>query len=157
LFIHTLEDTLDTKLIKRKGRGLILTPEGVDSLPELTEAMLLLTASVEKMRKKTNQKQLIVTVEASFATAWLVPRLAYFKQLHPEINVLIESSQHIIDLHRSDIDIAIRYGVHRDDSLLSNNIFEDKIFPACSPALANGPPRLTKLEMVHLEQLAFIV
>lgn len=143
--VRKLEDALGTPLLVRKGRGLALTQSGLAGQNDLTAAMHHLTASVQKMRDRKDEKRLIISVEASFATAWLVPKLEDFRRKHPAIDVLIDSSQQIVDLVHSDVDVAIRYGVKCSDDLVSIRLFDDQVFPACSPALAAGPPRLMRL------------
>lgn len=143
--VRKLEDSLGTSLLVRKGRGLALTQSGLAGREDLSAAMHHLASSVQKMRQRKDEKRLIISVEASFATAWLVPKLEDFRRKHPAIDVLIDSSQQIVELAQSDVDVAIRYGVKRDDELVSIRLFDDKVFPACSPALAAGPPRLSRL------------
>ncbi|MDH3743238.1 MAG: LysR substrate-binding domain-containing protein, partial [Hyphomicrobiales bacterium] len=144
--VSKLEAALGTRLLRRKGRGLELTEDGKAGREDLGVAMRYIASSVAKMRRHEDINKLIVSVESSFATAWLVPRLEEFRARHPEINVLIDSSQRIVDLQRSEVDVAIRYGVERDDGLSVHRLFDDRIFPACSPAFANGPPSLRNLE-----------
>ncbi len=112
----------------------------------MTAAMHHMTASVQKIRNLEREQRLIVSVESSLATAWLVPKLEEFRDREPHVTVLIDSSQQIVDLHRSAVDIAIRYGVEDNKDLIVNRLFDDQIFPACSPSLAQGPPRIGKLE-----------
>lgn len=144
--VSKLEAAFGTKLLRREGRGLELTREGKAGQEDLGVAMRYIASSVAKMRRRDESNKLIVSVEASFATAWLVPRLEEFRARHPEINVLIDSSQRIVDLARSEVDVAIRYGVERDEGLIVHRLFDDQIFPACSPAFADGPPELHNLE-----------
>jgi LysR family glycine cleavage system transcriptional activator len=144
--VSKLEAALDTRLLRRKGRGLELTQEGKAGQEDLGIAMRYIASSVVKMRLHEAVNKMIVSVESSFATAWLVPRLEEFRAKHPQINVLIDSSQRIVDLRRSEVDVAIRYGVERGDGLIVHRLFDDQIFPACSPAFANGPPKLGNLE-----------
>jgi LysR family glycine cleavage system transcriptional activator len=144
--VTKLETSLDTKLLHRKGRGLELTEYGRAGMEDLSLAMRHIASSVSAMRKRSDTSKLIVSVEASFATAWLVPKLEAFRSAHPDINVLIDSSQQIVDLHSTDVDVAIRYGVEHDDRLIVHRLFDDQIFPACSPAIAAGPPGLRQLD-----------
>jgi len=130
--VYRLEAALNVQLIERKGRGLALTRTGRAGLDDLATAMRHLDASVEKMRGHRNNPRLIVSVETSFATMWLVPKLDAFRARHPNVSVLIDSSQEIVDLRRGDVDVAIRYGVADQDGLLTNRLFDDLIFPACS-------------------------
>lgn len=144
--VSKLEAALGRPLLKRKGRGLELTQEGQAGQADLAVAMRYISSSVARMRRQEQTNKLIVSVESSFATAWLVPRLEEFRTRHADINVLIDSSQHIVDLHHGDVDVAIRYGVERDKTLIVHRLFDDQIFPACSPSLANGPPKLEQLD-----------
>jgi DNA-binding transcriptional LysR family regulator len=51
---------------------------------------------------------LTVTTTVSFAALWLVPRLARFRKLNPEIDVRITATHEVMDLEREAIDLAIR-------------------------------------------------
>lgn len=144
--VSKLEDTIGVKLLERKGQGLQLTSRGRSSCGDLSSAMKMLATSVEKMSGEPRPNQLIVTVETSFATAWLVPKLDQFRLKNPQISVLIDSTQNIADLNEDDVDIAIRYGVENHGNFIAHRLFEDQIFPACSPAMAAGPPKITRLE-----------
>lgn len=144
--VRKLEDALGAQLLRRKGRGLELTEEGAAGQDDLAAAMRHISASVARMRAQRSPDRLIVSVEASFATAWLVPRLEEFRVGHPQISVLIDSSQTIVDLRRGDADVGIRYGVERDEGLIVNRLFDDLVFPVCSPGLAEGPSGLSVLE-----------
>ncbi len=143
--VSKLEAALNTTLIRRKGRGLEVTSGGVAGQEDLQIAMRYLSSSVVKMRQRVSNK-LIVSVESSFATAWLVPKLDAFRSLYPEINVLIDSSQNIVDLSQGDVDVAIRYGVERNEELIVRRLFDDQIFPVCSPNFVAGRPVLTRLD-----------
>ena len=144
--VGKLEAALGRPLLQRKGRGLELTQEGLAGQADLAVAMRYISSSVAKMRRQRQTNKLIVSVEASFATAWLVPRLEEFRAGHPDISVLIDSSQQIVDLHQGEVDVAIRYGAERNKTLIVHRLFDDQIFPACSPSLANGPPKLEQLD-----------
>ncbi len=143
--IGKLESSVDARLIVRKGRGLALTETGSACVQDLNSAMNLINSSVERMREQKRTSRLIVSVEASLATAWLVPKLQEFRLLYPDVAVLIDSTQEIVDLRQNDVDVAIRYGVHNDPSLVSHRLFDDQIFPACSPSLASGSNGLNQL------------
>jgi LysR family glycine cleavage system transcriptional activator len=148
--VSKLETTVGVKLLERDGQGLKLTPRGKLSCEYLTSAMQQLKLSVEKMKGSEQHRQLIVTVEMSFATAWLVPKLVHFRKLFPQISVLIDSNQQIEDINNGSADIAIRYGVKSSSENFVHRLFDDQIFPACSPTLANGPPKISNLQDLNL-------
>lgn len=144
--VMKLEVAMGAPLVERRGRGLALTAHGQAGRDDLGAAMSHLATAVRKMRGQRRERRLIVTVEASFASTWLAQRLAGFHAIHPEISVLVDSSPKIVDLASSEADIAIRYGVMPDPNLVVRRIFDDRVFPACSPALADGPPKLRRLK-----------
>lgn len=138
--VSRLEQFIGTPLLKRKGRGLVLTSAGERGVDDLSLAMKHMKFSVDKMQEFRSSNQLIISVEPSFSSAWLIPRLAQFKMAYPDITVLIDSSPQLIDLERSNVDIAIRYGVLNYDKLVHHRLMNDQIMPACSPAVANALP-----------------
>lgn len=146
--VSKLEESLGSKLLERKGHDLVLTPVGNAAQNDLRLGMKHLTNAVRTVRRREHSSRVIVTVEASLAATWLVPKLPGFWVEHPEIDVLIDSSQKIIDLSSSDYDIAIRYGVPHKDGLFVERLFEDKVCPACSPSIAHGSPALERLEQL---------
>lgn len=136
--IVKLESAVDKKLVERRGRGVALTQTAKAATNDLSLAMRHLTDAVQTMRETLDTRRLIVSVESSLAATWLVPRLHDFRARHPSIDVLIDSSQRIVDLKHSDVDVAIRYGVGTDPDLITHQLFEDCVAPACSPSLAGG-------------------
>ena len=90
--VSKLESAMGTPLLSRSGRGLVLTAQGVAGRDDLAQGFRHLAASIEKMRALAGRKRLIVSVEPSFATAWLVPRLDLFRAGNADVDVLIDSS-----------------------------------------------------------------
>jgi LysR family transcriptional regulator, glycine cleavage system transcriptional activator len=133
--VGKLENTLDGLLLERVGRRLVLTNLGQAGLEDLTEGMACFKAAARKMRSGTKDQRLIVSVESSFAATWLVSNLDDFRKNNPTVNVLIDSSQEIVDLASGAADVAIRYGVITDQSLVTHRLFDDLIFPVCSPSI----------------------
>lgn len=141
-----LEATVGTKLIRRKGHSLELTPNGAAGQTDMKMAMFYIQESVKKMRRSHRQNRLIVTVESSLATNWLAPRLETFRKKHPHIDVLIDSSQRIVDLQTEDVDVAIRYGVRSREEHAYKRLFEDVIIPVYNPRMMDTSVKLRNLE-----------
>ena len=152
--VQKLEDTLNTSLLKRQGRGIALTSTGLTGISDLNNGFKHLSKAVETMRHTQERRTLTITSEPSFAITWLIKRIDAFKRNNPEIDVLIDSSLRVMDLDRERIDIAIRYGVAPTRDLISHRLFDDEIMAVCSPSLANGPPALETL--MDLEKVALI-
>lgn len=144
--VAKLEDTLGVRLVERRGRGLALTANGAAGCVELSKALELMAGAVEVMRARAQRKRLIVSAEPSFATAWLVPRLDEFRAGHPDIDVLLDSSLHIVDLERGAADLAIRFARKPGGRLIGTRLFDEVLSAYCSPGLANGWPKLRQLK-----------
>ena len=152
--VGKLEDTLGIPLVERSGRGLTLTSAGEAGRDGLSVAFSQIQNAVENMKTTDGRRRLIVSVEPSFATAWLVPRLESFRAGNAEIDVLIDSSLHIVDLDRGAADIAIRFGNAPGGALVAHRLFDEELCAFCSPALKEGRPGPMKLE--DLETLTLL-
>ena len=149
--VRKLEEALGAPLVRRRGRGIALTGAGVAGLADLHDGFGRIAGAVEKMRRVERRGSLTVSVEPSFAAAWLVPRLDAFKRRHPDIDVLIDASVRIVDLERGAADLGIRYGVKPDRAQVVHRLFDDETLAVCSPALAEGPPPLRNLsDLAHV-------
>ncbi|MBO6883451.1 MAG: LysR family transcriptional regulator [Marivita sp.] len=152
--VRKLEETLGCSLIERAGRGLQLTVAGRAGLSEMTLGFDHLLEAVRRMRAVSGRRRLVVSVEPSFATAWLVPRLERFRRRMPDVDVLIDSSAHLVDLVRGDADIAIRFGAPADNRLVAKRLFDEELCAFCSPAIAAGlraPSDLARCQFIHWE------
>ncbi len=136
--VSKLEDYLETPLIRRAGQKLELTEAGHSGVGAFSSGLHQLSKGVASIQESTARRRLVVSVEPFFAATWLVPRLNKFKSRHPDIDVLINSDIAISQLERGEADIAVRYGVKPDPSFVSVRLFDDQVFPVCSPALVSA-------------------
>ena len=91
-----------------------------------------------------------ITTAPSFAAKWLVPRLDNFQGLNPGIKIRIDATMELADMRRDGINVAIRYGSGDYPGHSSERLFEEEMFPVCSPKLLSGPHPLKKPEdLVH--------
>jgi LysR family transcriptional regulator, glycine cleavage system transcriptional activator len=153
--IKQLEDQLGCELFRRSNRNLTLTDEGQACLPGLTDAFERIVQALEQIDAAGQAGPLTVSVAPSFAAKWLVPRIDNFRDVHPEIDVRISASMHLVDFDTDDVDCAIRYGAGDYGELFAEKILEETVFPVCSPALAqnNGglkkPKDLARSTLLH--------
>lgn len=155
--VRKLEKTLGVSLVERAGRGLRLTGAGMAGLTELSAGFDNLAGAVLRMRAEGGRRRLIVSAEPSFATAWLVPRLERFRVGQPDIDVLIDSSAHLVDLARGDADVAIRFGTVHDATLVAHRLFDEELYAFCSPTLGEAlcePADLVRCQFIHWESSA---
>jgi len=136
--IATLEQQVGKALFVRKTRALLLTPAGTQLQQAVQQALAGIDRSVDAIRGAANARRVTLSTYASFASLWLVPRLALFQRLHPGIEIRLDASDRLVDLQTEDVDLAIRWvptaKVPPDASLL----IDDVLAPAISPRLLQG-------------------
>jgi LysR family glycine cleavage system transcriptional activator len=143
--VKLLEDWFGLPLFRREARSVRLTAAGALLFEAARDALETL-AEVTRRLRDDDGGRLTVTVLHSFAATWLVPRLRRFREHHPDIDVRLDTTETLVDLARSDVDVAIRYGMGNWPGLHVEWLMAENRFPVCSPALAAGPPRLERLE-----------
>ena len=107
--IRRAEARLGVELFER-------TPQGLRPTGLLDEARPLLSSGFSTLLDATRAMQrpgdsiLTLTLGSVFASRWLIRRLPHFTAAYPGIELRIVATGRLIDLARSDIDCAIRYG-----------------------------------------------
>lgn len=140
--IRALEDFLGVRLFQRQGRKVALTPEGESYWVSIRNAFEQLHAATEYLIAKRGPGALTVSAAPAFATPWLVPQLVEFQLAHPDIEIRLITSIELVDFSRSDVDVAIRYGLGKWAGLHSHRLFGEELTPVCSAALCKGPQGL---------------
>lgn len=155
--IRALEQRTGRKLFQREGRQMVLTDSGRLLAGEIRQALLMLDRALHigKVEPLRAAQSLRVSVPPSFASAWLVPRLAAFHQQHPHINISLRSTHELSELDFSDADIAIWYGRAGQKNFRYERLLEEVIFPVCSPAFAASHPAITPQELPRHPLLRF--
>jgi LysR family glycine cleavage system transcriptional activator len=152
--VRKLEEELGVSLFSRHARSVALTPEGKRYLASLTHAFDLMAAATEEIRA-SERRTLRVSLLASFATHWLIPRLSGFTAAHPDIDLVLEPSIRPADLSVDPIDAAIRYGRGGWHGAQSQPFLGEQIFPVCSPALLEGGASLRRPQDLLGQTLLF--
>ncbi|MBA3448501.1 MAG: LysR family transcriptional regulator, partial [Pseudaminobacter sp.] len=149
--IKEFEDQLGFALFARTSRTMQLTEAGAVIYGTAAEALAELDRAVARAQKMTRKTaQLKVTTSAVFASKWLIPRLDRFRAIRPDVNIRIEVSSELRDFKRDDVDVAVRFGIGRYPGLGADRLFDNTIFPVCSPRLLqSGPPLKEPRDLLH--------
>lgn len=138
--LKSLETYLGVSLFSRLARGLRLTEEGQQYLVPVREALDQLSAATARVRGGSETTTLTIGVLATFANRWLIPRLSHFQTIHPEIGInLVVNLGGPVDFARSNVDVALRWGLGNWDRLTCVPLMPEEVFPVCSPTLPKGP------------------
>ena len=137
--IKQLEDAMGVTLFRRLNRALALTEEGKIFAATVRPALIQIGQVAERIRHYDAEGPLTVSCLPSFASAWLVPRLARFRALHPQIDIRLSADYEMTDFDTEDIDMAIRWGTGGYEGLHEIRLMTEEVFPVCSPRLYNDP------------------
>ena len=151
--IRQLETWLGISLFERRGHVLALTAKAGAYLPELSGALDRMSAATLRLRERSDGP-LRITVLPSFASRWLLPRLAKFQTLHPEVDLKLVSSAPSWDFASDRFDLGIRSGLGRWAGLKADLIARENLSPVCSPSLATmlaTPADLRQVSLLHDE------
>jgi len=126
--VAALERELGIVLFERAGRGLLLTPAGIDLL-EHVRAMgeaagrVSLTASG---RSETIEGTIAITASEVYSAHLLPPILARLRRKAPGIDVEIVASNTSLDLRRREADIAVRNVRPTQPGLIARKVADDR-------------------------------
>lgn len=133
--IRALEDGLGVTLFERRPRSLALTEDGRALYRVVAEVLERLQEATGRLRASAAVPHLTVSTTGGFASLWLIPRLRTFTALHPDVDVRISATYKAVDLERSGVDVAVRYCTSEEAPESAIRLFDEEVFPVCSPAL----------------------
>lgn len=145
-----LEDQLGVPLFQRRHRALSLTDAGQQFYAAAAQVLTTMRAATERLRAHSGRRRpLSVTTTHSFAALWLIPRLAGFTRMHPEVDVRITADTRVQELERDGLDVAIRHGPASLAGPNAVRLFGERVFPVCSPKLLKRKPLAKPADLAH--------
>ncbi|QCJ69661.1 transcriptional regulator [Providencia heimbachae] len=136
--IRLLEDRIGLALFIRHRYNMTLTAAGERVYPSLLQAFEQIEGAMKTLVNIRTERALTISTVPSFAASWLVPRLGQFTKLHPEIEIHIEASATLVNLHHKRVDIAIRHGLGEYPNLVSERLITPVLLPVMSPNLLSS-------------------
>jgi LysR family glycine cleavage system transcriptional activator len=135
--VKLLERHLGVTLFHRHPRRLALTADGAAWASELSTVFSRLADANRRLRlrARTDRPVVSVSVIPSFAARWLVPRLGRFLARHPELDVRLSATEHLVDLAAEGVDVGIRYGSGKYPGLVVDKLGDDALVVVCAPSL----------------------
>jgi LysR family glycine cleavage system transcriptional activator len=131
--IRQLEDVLGLVLFVRNHRSVELTPAGVRLFPVVKSSFDSLQRGIDELSDDADPNTITVSVIASFAQRWLIPRLGEFYNEHPEIKVMLQTTDDLETFADGTVDLAIRLGGGKYPDLKSELLMDDYVYPVCHP------------------------
>ncbi|MCH2165314.1 MAG: LysR family transcriptional regulator [Marinovum sp.] len=109
--IRNLEAHLGVTLLDRTGRQAVLTSDGIHLAKSLNDGFETMASAIQALTDSEANRPLHISTTPSFASGWLMPRLDRFRQMAPDIDLMIDPNPELRDPSPGGIDVALRYGV----------------------------------------------
>ncbi|MFJ2989196.1 transcriptional regulator GcvA [Collimonas sp. NPDC087041] len=145
--IRALELELGVPLFMRNGKRITITAQGQRFAAIIRKSLNEIAIAAEALKLDATQKRITISALPSFAARWLAPRLWKFIDLHPDTEVVLQSSNHLNDLEREPIDVGLRYGLGNYPGLVVEKLMDDFYYPVASPQYRGGKLPKTPQEL----------
>jgi LysR family glycine cleavage system transcriptional activator len=133
--IKALEQELGAPLFNRGTRRVELSAAGLTLRHTVTQLLDQLDRAVREIRGRGGRPRVSVSTFASFASLWLMPRLAAFQKANPEFDIRLSATDHLTPLDDPELDTVLRYCELGDAPPVAERLFGELITPVASPHL----------------------
>ncbi|MHA4870534.1 LysR family transcriptional regulator [Duganella sp. PWIR1] len=147
--VKRLEGELKLRLFARTTRSLRLTEEGELYLRHAREALRLLKEGRDTLMQgqETLGGTLKISMPSDLGRNMVLGWLDEFQALYPKVGFQLSISDRVSDMYRQPVDIAIRYGVQEDSSLIAFPLApENRRVLVASPDYIKQHGKLSTLE-----------
>ncbi len=159
--VQQLETELGTQLLHRTTRAVRLTPDG-ETFAARAQRWLVEAEELGAMFQAPRNLRGSVRIDlpVTFACNLFIPQLPEFLAAHPQLEVLVSTTDRRVDLVREGFDCVLRIGALRDSGLVARRLGTLPMINCASPSYLRkyGTPRtLAELDqhlLVHYS-LAF--
>lgn len=133
--IKSLEGELGAPLFNRGTRRVELTTAGEMLRHAVLPALEGIDRSVRQIRVAQGRRGVSLSTFASFATLWLMPRLAAFQQQHPDIDIRLSATDVRAEMDDPELDLVLRYDLEANLPPGAEPLFGEVLTPVASPWL----------------------
>jgi len=136
--IGELERALKLPLFDRLAQGVSPTPAGHRFHATVVATLSGLTEGIAELQRHPQRRRPVrLSVLPSFASRWLLPRLASFRARHGDFEIQLFADKAMAEFTRDRIDLAIRYGFGRWPGLTVEPLMTETLCPV-APARPRG-------------------
>ena len=153
--VARLEQVIGSRLFERSSSGVRLTTIGQTLHGRVSAGFDQIDLAVATAVGA--EVAVTISVSASLATHWLLPRLPEFKRLHPDVALRVITTDSDRGVGRDDADFWVPLGIVDNDELVATEFCAEEILPVASPSLAGqlqcgDPAALLRAPLLHLEE-----
>ena len=140
--VSALEKDLGVRLMQRSTRQLTLTQEGNKVLEQARKLPGILHEVEGVLAPEKPKGRVAITMNQDIAVRFFLPLMARFREAYPDIELDLIIDDARVDIIDQQIDLAIRIGVPKDESLVARVMHEERFSIYASPDYLqrNGRP-----------------
>ena len=152
--IQNLETRLQTKLLNRTTRRVMVTTDGAlyyERAVQIVTDIDELDGSLSHSRTSPSGR-LRVEMAGAFADLLVIPALGDFHDKYPDIHIDLGVGDRTVDYLAENVDCALRGGAPGDQSLIARRVAEIDVVSCAAPsyiAAFGAPQHPSQLETVH--------
>lgn len=139
--IRRLESILGVDLFERRHRDVLLTSAGERLFKVVSPAIEQMADACTELRRGNRSSNLTLASDLAFSHQWLMNHLTDFISQNSNVTPSIIASDYEADCLKPEIDVAILYGEGQWPGFDAIKVFDEEVFPVCSPEYIkeNGP------------------
>lgn len=136
--VKQLEAHLGVVLFERHANGVCVTEAGRILAEDVHAGLLRIASGVQNVTERSEQAfRLLISAPPSFLQLWLLPRLPRFEANEQQIEISLDAEARLTPplWLPNRARLSLRYGQGPWPNVSSRRLFEDTLFPVCSPTL----------------------
>lgn len=134
--LHSLEGRLGVRLFHRVRQRLILSDAGRALLRDADRILADLDATALTVMSFGGHRDVLrIAALPTFGAVWLIPRLARFAGVAPNVTFDVSATLAPLDFDRDPRDLAILRGLPQDRGVTGEVLLEERLVVVAAPAL----------------------
>lgn len=136
--VKQLEGHLGVLLFERHANGVCVTEAGRVLAEDVQAGLLRIASGVQNVTERSEEAfRLLLSAPPSFLQLWLLPRLPRFEANERQIEISLDAEARLTPplWLPNRARLSLRYGQGPWPGVTSLRLFEDTLFPVCSPSL----------------------
>lgn len=143
--IRNLEEFLSRDLFIRLNKRLVLTNTGAAYYKEIVPLLdCMENASLRMLHREDEKTTLTISALPTFASYWLMPKLAEFSKTNPQFQIKVRSLDDAAKFDPEAIDIILHYGGDHWPRAVSHHLLSESVVAVCAPSI---------LEQLNIDKL----
>jgi LysR family glycine cleavage system transcriptional activator len=131
--VRRLERIYGQVLFRREGLHMAPSAAALALAQAYREAAGIVSRAAQNLSVPDGEGALVLSTLPSIAKLWLGPKLRRLRDALPDINIEVRTGRELANLHADGVDVALRIGRGHWPGLRAELLFEEYVFPVCSP------------------------